>query len=241
MTLMLASVSSPEEALTARMHGADIIDLKDPSSGALGALPVATVAAVVEALSGDCPTSATTGDLQADARQVAQAAQAMAASGVDFVKIGLFEDDAPAAFLRALAPGSNLGARAVLVMFVDREPDFALLPVVEQAGFHGVMLDTADKHAGGLRDCLPPTVLARFVREARSLGLMSGLAGALRVDDVAPLLSLAPDLLGFRTALCGAGGRTAGIEAQAVRRVRDCIPRWQPAAPAGGPAAAISA
>ena len=38
MTLMLASVTNPAEAEAVWAGGADIIDLKDPAKGALGAL-----------------------------------------------------------------------------------------------------------------------------------------------------------------------------------------------------------
>ena len=40
MTLMLASVTNPAEAEAVWVGGADIIDLKDPAKGALGALDV---------------------------------------------------------------------------------------------------------------------------------------------------------------------------------------------------------
>ena len=41
MTGLLASVASPEEARIAAACGVDIIDLKNPRAGALGALPLA--------------------------------------------------------------------------------------------------------------------------------------------------------------------------------------------------------
>ena len=42
MTLFLASVRDVAEAETALLAGADIIDLKDPAQGALGAVDPAT-------------------------------------------------------------------------------------------------------------------------------------------------------------------------------------------------------
>ncbi|MGB8549761.1 MAG: (5-formylfuran-3-yl)methyl phosphate synthase, partial [Xanthobacteraceae bacterium] len=47
---MLASVTGAEEAEIALEHGADIIDLKDPSEGALRALPLDLVRAAVAAV-----------------------------------------------------------------------------------------------------------------------------------------------------------------------------------------------
>jgi (5-formylfuran-3-yl)methyl phosphate synthase len=67
---------------------------------------------------------------------------------------------------------------------------------------------------------------------------MSGLAGSLRLADVAPLLALAPDYLGFRGALCEAG-RTSVIDPERVRAVRAAIDRdHQPSAASRATAAA---
>ena len=52
MTLLLASVTGPDEAALVLAHGADIIDLKDASNGALGALAPDVVRATVAAVRG---------------------------------------------------------------------------------------------------------------------------------------------------------------------------------------------
>src|SRR6266704_1089362 len=52
MTLFLASVTGAEEAQVALAHGADIVDLKDPAKGALGALSEETVQAAVAGFAG---------------------------------------------------------------------------------------------------------------------------------------------------------------------------------------------
>jgi uncharacterized protein (UPF0264 family) len=92
--------------------------------------------------------------------------------------------------------------------------------VLALAGCRGVMLDTADKRAGGLRRYLDDAALGAFVRRARDLGLLSGLAGSLRLDDVPPLLALQPDYLGFRGALCCAGERTRRLSLPALATLR---------------------
>ena len=52
MTLFLASVRDMAEAETARLAHADIIDLKDPALGALGAVDLATTKRVVDLIAG---------------------------------------------------------------------------------------------------------------------------------------------------------------------------------------------
>jgi len=63
MTLFLASVRDAGEAEMAMTAGADIIDLKDPHSGALGALNLKTIASCVRSIARRAPVSATVGDL----------------------------------------------------------------------------------------------------------------------------------------------------------------------------------
>ena len=59
MTLFLASVRDEREAAAARAGGADIIDFKDPSNGALGAVAPETIERGVAKLAGRALTSAT--------------------------------------------------------------------------------------------------------------------------------------------------------------------------------------
>ena len=90
MTRMLASVANLEEALLVLQAGADLIDLKAPAAGALGALPPEAVRQIVTAVAGRRPVSATIGDLPMEPARVLEAAREMAATVVDFVKVGFF-------------------------------------------------------------------------------------------------------------------------------------------------------
>jgi dihydroneopterin aldolase len=53
---------------------------------------------------------------------------------------------------------------------------------------------------------------------------MVGLAGSLEAPDIPRLLLAAPDVLGFRRALCGNGDRTASVSGEAIDVVRALIP-----------------
>ena len=67
MTRFLASIGARHEIETALAGGADIIDLKDPSTGALAALGIDLIAEMLEAIGGRREVSAVTGDLPMDA------------------------------------------------------------------------------------------------------------------------------------------------------------------------------
>ncbi|MFG1179792.1 (5-formylfuran-3-yl)methyl phosphate synthase [Xanthobacter versatilis] len=224
---LLASVADLAEMEVALGAGADIVDLKNPAEGALGAWAEAPLkAAVARWRAAGCVTglSATVGDQPLDAATILAAARRTASTGVPLVKIGfpLPLDGAGAALapvLDALRPLA-LGTRLIAVLFADQDPDLSTIAQFAEAGFHGVMLDTADKAAGGLLAHLPVPRLAGFVAEARAAGLLTGLAGSLKLQDIAPLATLKPHYLGFRGALC-ATGRTSALDPARLARVRE--------------------
>lgn len=220
MTGFLASVNSVDEARMLLEGRVDIVDLKQPADGALGAVSHDVMEQVVAFIAERCIVSATIGDLPAEPDLVCPAVERTASMGVDIVKIGLFEGGQPSALLQALGLLSCRGIKIVIVLFADRDPNFSLLEQIADAGLTGVMLDTADKGRGSLRDHISISQLDRFVTCARRLGLMSGLAGSLRLADIAPLLELKPHYLGFRGALCQAGRRIEQLDPLAVQAVR---------------------
>lgn len=224
MTGLLASVTSVEEALTVLDAGADIIDLKDPTRGALGALPLEKIQATMITVGGRLPVSATVGDLPPDPEVLSRAVAATAAIEVDLIKVGLFGEAYFSGCLDALARRAAAGARLIAVLFADLDPDFRIIARLAEAGFTGVMLDTADKKSGGLRQHISIERLTQFTQRAKRFGLLTGLAGSLYQEDIDPLLVTDVDYLGFRTALCRGRSRTAAIDPVAVAGIRNCLP-----------------
>ena len=219
MTQFLASVTSVEEAQLAFSCGADIIDCKDPSRGALGALPLETVTAIRNALPSRIILSATIGDLAAEPGPVSQATLEMAQSGTDIVKIGFFPGGDARATIASLNRLDLQHISLVGLLLADRMPDFNLIQDMADAGFAGVMLDTERKSNGGLRNHLPEPALSHFIALARNRGLFAGFAGSLALSDIAPLMRLKPNVLGFRGALCSGKIRTGSLSSDAIRAV----------------------
>jgi len=224
MTLMLASVTSPAEAEMVSAGGADIIDLKDPAKGALGALDTGVSAHIVRLVGKRKPVSAAAGAADGGPREVVDAVAAVAATGVDYVKVAISRDRAAADCVRALGRHAN-GTKLVGVFFADCEPNLDMLALMAGSGFTGAMLDTAKKGAGRLLDHMDVAALDCFINRCRKNGLMSGLAGSLEAPDVPRLLPLQPDYLGFRGSLCHGRMREGAIDAASVRVIRELIPR----------------
>lgn len=222
---LLASVMSADEARVAIAGGADIIDAKDARSGALGALEDSVLAEIRAAVPVSITLSATTGDVPvSDPERVVGEMLRIAASGVDFVKIGFF-CDAPAAPLiatlqRRADPDAHAFGRRIAVLLADRGPDLGLIEDLPRAGFRGVMLDTADKSSGSLFDVMAANDVSTFIRRAQSAGLLVGLAGALRLRHIDKVRALGPDIVGLRGALCRDVLRSGEIDGSAVATVR---------------------
>jgi uncharacterized protein (UPF0264 family) len=97
------------------------------------------------------------------------------------------------------------------------------LSLFAEAGFKGVMLDTAGKGGGGLLDHIDLLSLGQFVEQAHDLDMFCGLAGSLRLEDIPQLLPMGADYLGFRGALCEQGERRAGVVAQRLQAVHEAV------------------
>jgi uncharacterized protein (UPF0264 family) len=237
---VLVSVRTVAEALVAAQAGVDFIDLKEPRAGALGALPVEAVREIVGILRSSAPhipISATVGDIELahgpssmqslpqSIQRALSVARAIAACGVDLVKIGVpggeATRDAALAWLgamRAAIHHQTIGAPVLPVLLADAGIDTAVLQAACQGPFAGIMLDTAAKRSGSLFDCMTVSDLQDFITTARRAGRMAGLAGALRMQHMGLLRTLAPDFAGFRSAVC-AGDRTDELQQVLVEQV----------------------
>jgi uncharacterized protein (UPF0264 family) len=206
MTALLASVRSSEEALDAAQAGADLIDLKEPDAGALGGVPVADIARIVDTLRARYPVkpiSATIGDVPTDAFDViTRRVIEVSDTGVDYVKVGVTPGLAARRCLITLA---SLPAAVVPVLLCDAGIDTELVCFTAELGFAGIVFDTARKNGQAIFDCVDMDTLKACLRAASASGGMTGLAGSMNWTHLPLIHELAPDIAGFRTALCDNG------------------------------------
>jgi uncharacterized protein (UPF0264 family) len=226
---LLVSVVDAGEARAAAAAGADIIDVKNPAEGSLGAPAPAVIAAIRAAVPSALPVSAAIGDMPNLPGTAALAALGAAHSGATFVKVGLWgastEADA-VALLRTVRDAAS-GALVVAGAYADarRVPHAPLAPqllprVARVAGVDVCLLDTAVKDGRGLLDWLTPDALTALVDEAHDLGLEVALAGALRAEDLPVVCATGADIVGVRSAACADGRRTGALDPSRVRALR---------------------
>lgn len=237
---LLVSVRGPVEARAALIGGADVIDAKDPRSGALGAVRSPLLAAIQRMVGSARPTrpvSAALGDAEEE-RAVTRRARAASRCQVAFVKLGFagVRSEArarwlAAAVVRQLAPATRL----VLVAYADWARVGSLSPrrlvaIAAAVGAAGVLLDTARK-AAPLFALEAPDAVAAWVATVHAAGLFAALAGSLMDSDMATAGELGADLVGVRGAAC-IGGRLGRVSLDRVATLV-ALTRATSGAPAG--------
>jgi uncharacterized protein (UPF0264 family) len=226
---LLVSVVSAGEARVAAAAGADIVDVKNPAEGSLGAPSPAVIADVRAVVRAELPVSAAIGDMPNLPGTAALAALGAARSGATFVKVGLWgvsTEDEAVVLLRTVrdAVADVPGVVVVAAAYADARrvaqaplaPE--LLPRAARAADVGIcLLDTAVKDGRGLLEWLSPGALASLVADAHAAGLQVALAGALREEDLPAIRDTAADIAGVRSAACGDGRRSAPLDGVRVR------------------------
>ena len=224
MTGMLASVTSVSEAKIVLDTGVDIIDIKNPHEGALGALETNAVKDIVQFVNGRILTSATIGDVDSNDAELLNYINDMANTGVDYVKVGLFSESASNYFIQTIAQAAKKRIKLVIVLFAENHQGIESIKPLIKSGISGIMLDTKEKQSKNLCSLLSGYELKEFIAIAKEYNLLTGLAGSLKYEDIKLLLKLNSDYLGFRGALCSQSNRTNKIDAEKVGLIRNAIP-----------------
>lgn len=227
---LLVSVTGAHEARAAVDGGADIIDVKNPAEGSLGAPRPGVIERVREAVPPELPVSAAIGDLPNLPGTAALAALGAARSGAAYVKVGLWgtsTTDEAVAVLSAVSDAVDGGAAVIAGAYADAErapgeplPPGAVVAAARRAGVGGCLLDTAIKDGRGLLEWIAPEALAALVADGHAAGLEMALAGALRPEDLSVVRATGADIAGVRSAACHAGRRTAPLDAERIGRLR---------------------
>jgi (5-formylfuran-3-yl)methyl phosphate synthase len=228
MPRLLVSVVDAAEARIALDAGADLVDVKDPRKGSLGAPDAATVASVVAEVAGAVPVSVALGEL----RHLRRLSGMEQFPSTAYAKLGMAGcavlEDWPtrwAGALKRLPPG----VKPVAVAYADWSTAGAPEPtrvIVEatQLGCAAVLVDTYDKSHGNLTSHWKLGEIAQFTSVVQRLGMMAVLAGSVTIDIVASLAALGPDYIAVRGAVCD-GGREGPIRGQRVARLVDVLAR----------------
>jgi uncharacterized protein (UPF0264 family) len=123
-----------------------------------------------------------------------------------------------------------VGPRWIAVAYADWRiarapaPD-AVMSAAAACGWHGVLIDTWGKAGRRLFDWLSVDALHELVGAARRRGLSIALAGRLSLGDIERLCTVAPDIVGIRSAACRDARRDGPIDADRVEEFRHALSR----------------
>ncbi|MBX9789244.1 MAG: (5-formylfuran-3-yl)methyl phosphate synthase [Pirellulales bacterium] len=222
MTGLLVSVRDEDEALAALRGGADWIDVKEPSRGALGRADPDVIAKIVSIVKARRPVSAALGELS----EVTSSLLRQLPKGLELVKIGLarcaYHHDwrDTWAGVAAILP-TDIALAAVVYAdwrLAEAPSPREILQTGRSIGCRALLVDTFDKGGPSSLECWASDELTEFSGNVRDAGLRLVLAGSLTLNDVCRTLPLAPDLLAVRGAVCR-GGREGTIDAERVREL----------------------
>lgn len=218
---ILISIRSLEELQPAFEGKADIIDLKNPDEGSLGAA-VPSFIKKVKKLALNNLVSAAIGDMPNLPGTAALAAFGAAESGADYVKVGLFgitnEKEGIKLMTEVVSAVKEYNSDVIVVgagyadsRFFGGVDPMKIPKIVKSAGAEVAMLDTHMKDGRKLFDFLNFTELKNFVDNAHNLKLLAALAGSLAPEDLFTINKLGADVTGFRGAACSNKDRNTGV------------------------------
>lgn len=221
---LLVSPSSIEEARSSL--SADIIDVKKPSEGSLGA-NFPWIIQEIKKIAGRKPVSAAIGDNEYKPGTAALSAYGAAHAGADYIKVGLMFDgeDRAREVIEAVttAVKRDFPERYVVIAaYADSArmgtiSPFAISSLVADAGADIAMIDTGIKDGKSLFEFIDEEALTRFTAQNREFGLQTALAGSLKFEDLDALKRIDPEIIGVRGMVCG-GDRAMAVRAELVEK-----------------------
>jgi uncharacterized protein (UPF0264 family) len=218
---LLISPVNEQEAKEAIAGGADIIDVKNPKEGSLGANFPWVIRRIREVTPPNIEVSCTLGDLPNLPGSVSLAALGAASLGVNYVKASLLGTNNAQDAIYMMenvvkaAKTVNPNVKVVAAAFADANRvgsiDPLTLPKIASAASCDLaMIDTAVKDGKTLLDFLTPKQLKAFIVDVHGYGLQAALAGSLKRENLPVLCALEPDIIGVRGAACVDGNRVKG-------------------------------
>lgn len=210
-----------KEATEAIAGGADIIDVKNPQEGALGANFPWVIKRIREITPKHIKVSCAVGEVPNLPGSISLAALGAASLGVDYIKVGLRGLRTPQEVSYLLknvnkaAKECNPKIKVVAVGYADADRIDSINPLlIPETAFKTqvdvVMIDTAIKDDKNIFTFLTAKQLEKFVDSAHKLGLEAALAGSLKKQDLLTVYSLGADVAGLRGAACTNNDRVKG-------------------------------
>lgn len=202
---LLISVKNIEEIKKVRKY-ADIIDLKNPNDGALGAWKINQLIKVTNIYQNKICLSATLGNIYNN-DIIFKELFKFDKIGLEYIKIGIFHDSINELekFLNSLKY-KKIQTKLVAVFFAENKKIISYLKknigIFTNSKFNILLIDTLNKKSEGLLEIYTLEFLKSLVMSAKKNKIKIGLSGKIKKDQVLKLLNFNPSIIGLRSAVC---------------------------------------
>jgi uncharacterized protein (UPF0264 family) len=235
MPKLLVSVRNVQEADMALAARVDLVDVKEPARGPLGAASPQTIQEILRRAERRATTSVAFGELLEFKHDCQFAAlfngmKSQTARWPDYVKVGLAGCASDASwsekwrrFLEYFPPHAT-GVAVIYADWVgaDSPPPAEVIAQARTLSSAAVLIDTFDKQGPGLLRLLAKATVKSLIDEIHSARMEVAVAGQLTLDDALAIAPLKPDYLGARGGLCRPD-RNGDLDPQALLAWRQAI------------------
>lgn len=230
---LLVSIKNSEEVRPAINGGCDILDLKDPSSGALGMVSEITLHSILDHFRDDAidvPISMALGDL-VDWKQ--NCTLPKIPSEVTYLKMGFsriadqknwYSDWVNT--IERIEASNHCAFQWIAVAYADWKqakaiPPREVLSAAIENRCAGYLVDTYSKRGQNLLDLLTIEEIHHLTEKAQTHDLKIALAGSITHENLPMLSTVSPDIVGIRSAACIGNRRTSSIQKETLKKFRE--------------------
>jgi (5-formylfuran-3-yl)methyl phosphate synthase len=223
----LITVVNRGEAEKVIKAGCDILDIKDPSEGSLGASCPWVIKDIVAIVPKKIELSIAVGDVPNLPGTVSMAVFGALQFNPNYIKVGLkgpsTKSEAVNLMKKVVRTAETAKSDTSIVatcyadyMAVGSVSPFYLPDIVLESGAKIAMIDTIIKDGKNLLNLMSKDELQKIVRECHKRGIKFALAGSLSQKDIKVIVDIGVDIVGIRGAVCYQRQRASEIDIKLV-------------------------
>ncbi|MFH1507385.1 MAG: (5-formylfuran-3-yl)methyl phosphate synthase [Candidatus Omnitrophota bacterium] len=225
----LITVKNIQEAGVVLKSGCDILDIKNPAEGSLGASYPWVVKEIMGIVPEDVQTSIAIGDVPNLPGTISFAVWGALVFKPDYIKIGLkgtTTQKEAVKFMKHIvrtAKLSKLNTRIVPVCYADyirtqTVNPFYIAEISVEAGAKVAMIDTMIKDGKTLLDFMSVVDLRKIVSMCHKRKIEAAFAGSLTLKHIEIIRDTGADIFGVRGAVCVKGDRESKLSGELTKK-----------------------
>ncbi|MCX5657765.1 MAG: (5-formylfuran-3-yl)methyl phosphate synthase [Candidatus Omnitrophica bacterium] len=212
----------------------DILDIKNPLEGSLGANLPWIIKEIVDTVPKNQPISIAIGDVPNLPGTISLSVLGALRFKPDYIKIGLkglkTKKEAINLMSKVVKTVRNFNptTKIVAVGYADYKLIKSIHPldipdIAKKSGADAGMLDTAIKNGKTLLNIMSTNELKEFVASCRAKKLLTALAGSLDKQNIKEIKDIGAEIFGVRGAVCLKKERTSHMSSGLAKNLYRCI------------------